>query len=349
MTCPHCDGSGIEPFKAKWKYVKFWFNVNKEYVTKSATDGATHDEEDSPYKYDQLVTTSYGISRTWRDNIRDGLKSANFALILDIDKLRKKSKETPSVTSISNKRDEEKSGALALEDDNDIRQRNIERYLEEILKRSNIKGDLSDLKDITKTFLRLVGGNNILFYICYDTNTDGLDRMNRVADDIYDIMSSPNDLRNLEYAITNVNGDINRYIRNANSFKQRIKISLENTKQYVEEQSKTREKDNRPVYLFNNVMEINSLIYKYVSTFKIETLYDYELLLSELNSIQNLIRERRYGFENIRQFMEKVSSRWSYEDAKYYITLDRCSDTTLNKAIQGTDRLKSYLKTKYSL
>jgi hypothetical protein len=349
MTCPHCDGSGIEPFKAKWKYVKFWFNVNKEYVAKSATDGATHDEEDSPYKYDQLVTISYGISKTWRDNIRDGLKSANFALILDIDKLRKKSKETPSVTSISNKRDEEKSGALALEDDNDIRQRNIERYLEEILKKSNIKGDLSDLKDITKTFLRLVGGNNILFYICYDTNTDGLDRMNRIADNIYDIMSSPNDLRNLESAVIDVNDDINRYIRNANSFKQRIKIGLENTKKYVEEQSKTREKDNRPVYLFNNVMEINSLIYKYVSTFKIETLYDYELLLSELNSIQNLIRERRYGFENIRGFMEKLSSRWSYEDAKYYITLDRCSDTTLNKAIQGTDRLKSYLKTKYSL
>jgi hypothetical protein len=173
--------------------------------------------------------------------------------------------------------------------------------------------------------------------------------MNRIADNIYDIMSSPNDLRNLESAVIDVNDDINRYIRNANSFKQRIKIGLENTKKYVEEQSKTREKDNRPVYLFNNVMEINSLIYKYVSTFKIETLYDYELLLSELNSIQNLIRERRYGFDNIRGFMEKLSSRWSYEDAKYYITLDRCSETTLNKAIQGTDRLKSYLKTKYSL
>jgi hypothetical protein len=156
MTCPHCDGSGIEPFKVKWKYVKFWFNVNKEYVTKTATDGAIHDEEDSPYKYDQLVTTSYGISRTWRDNIRDGLKSANFALILDIDKLRKKSKEIPSVTSISNKRDDEKSGALALENDNDIRQRNIERYLEEILKRSNIKGDLSDLNDNSNEVNRLI-------------------------------------------------------------------------------------------------------------------------------------------------------------------------------------------------
>lgn len=349
MTCPHCDGSGIEPFRAKWKYVKFWFNVNKKYITKTATDGNIHDDDDSPYKYDQIITISYGISRTWRENIKDGLKSANFALILDIDKLESLSKETPKASEISDNRDDARSGALALEKDNVIKQRNIERYLEEILKKSNIKGDLSDLKDITKTFLRLIGGNNILFYICYSTNTDGLDRLSRIADNIYDIMSSPNDFRDLEYTINDVNSDIHRYIRNANSFKQRIKNSLDSTKQYVEEQSKTGEKDNRPVQLFNNIMEINNLIYKYVSTSKIETLYDYEVLLSELNSIQNLIRERRYGFDNIRQFMEKVSSRWSYDDAKYYLTKDRCSNATIDNAIVGTDRLKIYLKTKYSL
>jgi hypothetical protein len=349
MTCPHCDGSGIEPFRAKWKYVKFWFSVDKKYITKTATDGNTHDDDDSPYKYDQIITISYGISRTWREDIKDGLKSANFALILDIDKLESLSKETPKASEISDNRDDARSGALALEKDNVIKQRNIERYLEEILKKSNIKGDLSDLKDITKTFLRLIGGNNILFYICYSTNTDGLDRLSRIADNIYDIMSSPNDFRDLEYTINDVNSDIHRYIRNANNFKQRIKISLDSTKQYVEEQSKTGEKDNRPVQLFNNIMEINNLIYKYVSTSKIETLYDYEVLLSELNSIQNLIRERRYGFDNIRQFMEKVSSRWSYEDAKHYITKDRCSNATIDNAIVGTDRLKIYLKTKYSL
>lgn len=349
MTCPNCDGSGIEPFKSKWKYVKFWFNVNKEYITKTATDGATHDDEDSPYKYDQVVSVSYGISRTWRENVKDSLKSANFALVLDMDKLESTSKETPKASKISDERYDARTGALALEKDSVIKQKNIERYLDEILKKSNIKGDLSDLKDITKTFLRLVGGNNILFYICYDTNTDGLDRLNRIADSIYTIMSSPEDFRNLEYAINDVNEDIHRYIRNANSFRQRIRTSLESTKQYVDEQEKVREKDNRPVLLFNNIMEINSLIYKYVSTFKIETLYDYELLLSELKSIKNLISEKRYGFEEIRNFMEKVSSRWSYEDAKYYITKDRCSDATIDKAITGTDRLKNYLKTKYSL
>ena len=41
-------------------------------------------------------------------------------------------------------------------------------------------------------------------------------------------------------------------------------------------------------------MEINNLIYKYVSNYKFESLYDYESLLADLTTITELFNQKRY-------------------------------------------------------
>ena len=69
-VCEWCNGTGIETFttgilcsiysKEKWKYLKFWFSADKEYITRTATNGVTYGDGTSPYRYDRTVNISYG-------------------------------------------------------------------------------------------------------------------------------------------------------------------------------------------------------------------------------------------------------------------------------------------------
>ena len=95
-------------------------------------------------------------------------------------------------------------------------------------------------------------------------------------------------------------------------------------------------------------MEINNLIYKYVSNYKVETLYDYESLLADLTTITELFEQKRYLYD-IRYFFEKTSSRWSWDDAKTYLTDRHLYDRQIESGLEGSERFIKFLKNKYSL
>ena len=130
-------------------------------------------------------------------------------------------------------------------------------------------------------------------------------------------------------------------------YKIRIKNSLELTKSYLNSEAE-RTRNYRSVKLFNNVMEINNLIYKYVSNYKVENLYDYESLLADLTTITELLNERRYLYE-IRYFFDRTSSRWSWNDAREYLTDRHLYDRQIQSGLEGSERFIKFLKNKYSL
>lgn len=358
MTCPNCEGTGIEPFREKWKYLKFWFSTDKKYVAKTATNGVTYGDGTSPYRYDRIVSISYGsLSTGWygwgETELEKVLKEANFALVLDLDKLEKKSKKVKNTEITRKEREESKENALALQSNADIKNQNIIRYFDALIEKSKIKGNLDDIKDLQKLVNRLLCGTYALFAIHPLSDVDSMRKINSVGEDIYDIMTSlqkDNSQENqdsLLSSIQSVNYNIKSYLNRLKSYKIRIRKSLELTKSYLDSQAeKTR--DYKSVKLFNNIMEINNLIYKYVSNYKIENLYDYESLLADLTTITELLNQKRYLYE-VRYFFDKTASTYSWDDAKDYLTDRHLYTRQIESSIEGTDRFIQFLKNKYSL
>lgn len=357
MTCPNCEGTGIEPFREKWKYLKFWFSTDKKYVAKTATNGVTHDTT-SPYRYDRNVGISYGSIGAsgwyWSEEVLEkSLKEANFALVLDLDKLEKKSKKVKNTQVTISNREESREGALALQSNQDIKEQNIRRYFDALIERSKLKGNLDDIKNLHKLVSRFMCGNYPLFALHLSSDVDSMRKINSIGEDIYDIMvslqkdNSQENQNSLISRIQDVNRNIKSYLNGLKDYKIRIKNSLELTKSYLNSQSE-RTKDYRSVKLFNNIMEINNLIYKYVSNYKVETLYDYESLLADLTTITELFEQKRYLYD-IRYFFEKTSSRWSWDDAKTYLTDRHLYDRQIESGLEGSERFIKFLKNKYSL
>jgi hypothetical protein len=357
MTCPNCNGTGIEPFREKWKYLKFWFSVDKKYVAKTATNGVTYDAT-SPYRYDRLIGISYGSigASGWywsEDSVEKSLKEANFALVLDLDKLEKKSKKVKSTQITKDNREESRENALALQSNEDIKDQNIRRYFDALIERSKLKGNLDDIKNLHKLVSRFMCGNYPLFALHLSSDVDSMRKINSIGEDIYDIMvslqkdNSEENRNTLTNKVNNINYSIKSYLNGLKDYKIRIKNSLELTKSYLNSQSE-RTKDYRSVKLFNNIMEINNLIYKYVSNYKVETLYDYESLLADLTTITELFEQKRYLYD-IRYFFEKTSSRWSWDDAKTYLTDRHLYDRQIESGLEGSERFIKFLKNKYSL
>jgi hypothetical protein len=358
MTCPNCNGTGIEPFRENWKYLKFWFSADKKYITKTATNGVIYGDGTSPYRYDRTVGISYGsISASgwyWvEDNMEKSLKEANFALVLDLDKLEKKSKKVKNTKITQDNREKSRENALALQSNEDIKDQNIRRYFDALIERSKIKGNLDDIKNLHKLVSRLLCNNFALFAIYPSSDVDSMRKINIVGEEIYDIMvslqndNSQENQNSLINKVNNINYNIQSYINSMKEYKIRIGKSLELTKSYLNSEAE-RTKDYRSVKLFNNIMEINNLIYKYVSNYKVETLYDYESLLADLTTITELLSQKRYLY-SVRSFFDRVASRWSWDDAKYQLTDRHLYSREIDSALEGTDRFIKFLKNKYSL
>lgn len=357
VECPNCNGSGIEPFKAKWKYLKFWFSVGGDYVKKTATNGRVF-SNDSMYKYDISINIRYGSieEATWRGwsetELTNSLKEANFALVLDLDKLEKKSKKVKSTEITKRERYISKEDALALKSDNDVKKQNIKRYFDTLIERSKISNNLDDIKNLNKLIMRFMCGSYPLFSIHDYSDVDSMRKINSVSEDIYDIMSSiekdssQENKNSLLIRIDDVNYHIKLYLNSILEYKTRIKNSLELTKQYVIEKAESNG-DFRPVKIFENIMSINDFILKYVSSYNIETLYDCESLLADLTVISSMISQKRYLY-NINNFFDRTSSKWGWADAKSYLTDIHLYSKDLDSALEGSDRFLTFLKNKYS-
>jgi hypothetical protein len=349
MQCPKCNGTGIEPFKEKLEYVKFWFSIDKKYIEQTATTGVTYGDGKSLYRYDRIVYIRYNSInliglKISEENIENSLKDANFALILDLDKLYDKSEKVKNTKLTKDIRYKNRENAIALQSNNDIKEQNIRRYFDKLIERSKIKGNLDDIKNLNKLILRLMCGSYPLFTLNKSSNVNSMRMINDIGEDIYDIMIDlEKDQEHSISQLNRVNTYIETYLTDLKQHKIKIDKSLEMTKLYVNSYPNVSSK-----LLFNNIMEINNLIYNYVVNYKIETLYDYESLLADLTTITNLLNEKRYLYD-IKYFFDRTTSTWSWDDAKFYLTDIYLSTIQIESGIEGTNRFIKFLKNKYSL
>ena len=254
-------------------------------------------------------------------------KKSHFALILDLTKLSE-----ISLNKLRKERVERKKGAFVT--DEEIKSKNIERYLEEIFKTEKI------ISDPNRVIKRLLGGENILFFY-----------MNMNIKAVLD------DIKELYYNAVSNNNDKEVYIselkrifyRFNNRYNERKNTILKNIKEIkIELNSNTRlggEYENKDYLEYlNNLEDLSKDIYNKLSEVKIENIYDIEGLYNKMYTLSNKIfSDNKNYFSKSVNFLNHALAN-DKSTIKYYLT-----DSWENRGLvefneTGYNRMKELIK-----
>lgn len=266
---------------------------------------------------------NYNFSVNPRLDVKDLIKEAHFALILDLGKLKESGYK--KVTDIKSERKERKSGSKLEMTDEIIKSQNIKRYLDTISKGLNIT---EDIKNVHKMVKRLIGFRYALYLIITDSNVrDGL---NDIIYNYYDLLDT-----NSEDALGNVNYYVDKHLKNSNENIKRVSSNLEKIRLKLDSHPKEKE-------LLKELDEISYLIFDRVSKMEIETIEDLEILNQKLLAVKNIFNSSRYKIGNVYTFVSYLDSSDYKRPLDYFINYYRVQNN-IDNMLAETDRIKKII------
>ena len=269
--------------------------------------------------------------------INASVKDANFAIILDFNKLMNFAPEKKKSEIISD-RTEMKSGALALMSDEDIKRANIKRYFDKIAQGFQLKGELDDISKFNRMAARLLGRNAAYFLnqSSSDTISSGL---GNIATQIFKVIrkiktAEREDAKLVEQGLTpsaiealKNNYDFKSDIQYINDkYKEILDWSIKSSehtskllkglKNKIEDESSEdwKEKDLKVLI---NIDKLSVEIGSYISSITVETLSDVEFLQQEINSIRQMFRSDRTGLNSLSNFFDRMRPGSYYNNTTY--------------------------------
>lgn len=252
------------------------------------------DKEPDPYTWNiplQIRWGSLNLLTGRSHNLKDSLKDAHFALVLDFSKLKKSEFKTKQI--IKSEREELKKGAFVT--DEEIRNQNIKRYIDQISKSMDI---ISDISNVNKLVKRLLSYKFALFIIAgrgyYKSALQSL------IENYYSLFRQEEESEK-EY-----------YIRRIESVVKDSVASLKdnNLPKNIEYIKKKLKEDNKQTHiqLFNELIKLSDEVYNKIKSYNIETIEDLEVVYQKLLSITNLFNTSRYVINDLRYFFEYLRS-----------------------------------------
>lgn len=241
------------------------------------------EEEDEdkvdPYTWNAPIHVRYSsFNLTTEKNVEKLLSDAHFAIVLNYLDLTKS--EYKKHRTIRQEREESRKGSTYLMSDDEIRQLNIEKYVEEIRKKISISGDL---KDFPRTLKRFIGGIYAGIYVLRGRNSSEL---NNFVENLYRFMSSSpeSDDQKMYYEIAerNLKDTIERNIKFNNDVTKSISSLRDMARQ-----------ENRPDLntVIDGILDLNKAISNKMGSIEVETLEDVDVFLEKYNSIRRVYKE----------------------------------------------------------
>lgn len=281
------------------------------------------DREPDPYTWNtNLNIGRYGIDSGTR-NIKDSIKEAHFALVLDFSKLKKSEFETRD--KIRSKREEIKKGAFLT--DEEIREQNIKRYIDKITKSMDI---VTDVSNVNKVLKRLLMFKFSLFVIA---NGKAKDSLSSIITRYYELLSTNDDYYRKSYIER-----LSDYVESAVSTMKNSRVA--SNINYLYDRLKKEDKEKH-ILLLDKILEISEMIYEKVKSIDVETIEDLEVIHQKLLSIYNIFNTSRYKISAIRNFLSTAYD--SSETRTYdryvggYYGLD---DNQIDGILSEIDRVK---------
>lgn len=269
--------------------------------------------------------------------INASVKDANFAIILDFNKLMNFAPEKKKSEIISD-RTELKSGAVAFMKDEDIKRANIKRYFDKIAQGFQLKGELDDISKFNRMAARLVGRNATYFLnqSAGDTINGGL---GNIATQIFKVIrkiknAEREDSKLIEQGLTptaieslKTNYDFKNDVEYINDkYKDTLDWSIktnEHTNKLIKglrkkiDDESSEDWKERDLKVLTNLDRLSLEIARYISSITVETLTDVEFLQQEINSIRQMFRSERTGLGSLSNFFDRLRPGSYFNNTTY--------------------------------
>lgn len=321
----NCDGS--TPYGSGWqKFGRYsWSLRGGEFdmiIPLEIEVDQLKDEED-PFEWNVLVSIDSrkisirSITR-YDNKFEQMVEPAHFALILDLHKLKSKNFKPASQTS--SERDEMKAGATKLMTDDEIKKQNIERYLKQIVQKSDFTQDITVAKNVLKRF---TGSNFPLYYLIQNTRTP--DYINSLITRYHKILTVDQNSNEFTEAIMSLQDFIKTRYKYSTNDVSIITKNLTGVKNLIND---VKFEDFGPVvsqainnYYFKSIEEykttmldlieklskFNLTIYNKLNSITIETIEDLEIYSLKVKLISHLLNRNDYNkFWKILNFCEML-------------------------------------------
>jgi hypothetical protein len=231
------------------------------------------------YEWNNFIDLRYMQMSSHRD-MEERLKNAHFAIILDINKLKESEFQKLSLTK--SERELRKVGAFI--NPENVKSANIKRYFDILIKRFDANKGLSEL---TKVIPRAFGYGNILTFILRGFNIRTFDEL---IDNLYYFMQNPNDVRQRQI----ISSLDSLYISSRDKCSN-INRTIDEVWKLLDRGRGDKVLDEKAKKYFETYEEISDILFKKVSSEKIETLTDIETLLSKFRSLKQFVENTRLG------------------------------------------------------
>jgi hypothetical protein len=349
VTCSVCDGTGVKPKTSEIKLIKFWFN--KDGISKGMTlvDGVIRrsnwmdpksETEIDPYEWNVgfWLSRSYGNNFAIRidpmDDVKNNIKDAHFAIILDFDKLKKS--EFKKTGEIKINREESKLGSKLDPEQSDekIKQKNIERYMNTLSKNLDIS---SNITNCDKLILRSLGYKNALFLI-YSSNIES--KVSSMIEYYLNILDESN--TNKDWSISRLTNKADELFKHGLDKSNELIKSINEVKRQIKEYN-TGEKREDYLKFIDDIIDLSSIIYNKIKSRHIECVEDFEVLNQLIISIKNILKSGRYP-HSTRAFNYFVDYLYSYGPNRAYNYLLDDYYVDIYKASNDIIRIKKIIE-----
>jgi len=276
------------------------------------------EEEADPLTWNVACNFSYSGIQPSSSDVETLIKEAHFAIVFDFGKLRKS--EFKTIDDTKGERKETKRGSKLdpSQSDEEIRKRNIERYVNTLSQRLDITKDIANCN---RLIMRSLGGKKGALYVVY--STDIYSRFSNTISEYLRLMTETDDRNKKSYAESISD-------RSEELFKIGMKRSSSTAKTIKEIKDKLRSNNQDEVFfkVFDELDEISEAIYNNLNNYQVDSIEDFEVVSQKISSMRNILKSDRYGLSKFFSYVvdsisgERTSRAYDYLTDPYYINID---------------------------
>lgn len=332
------------------------FNLHK--VIKSDTPLAYYSEKNDkndeevgiqPFEFNlslEEIEDNKLILSDWSGNIDEKNKiekEADFAVILFVDEILSRGLKSKSVTS--GERKEAREGATALMSDEDFKQANIEKYLNQLVEKIGITPESVELKNLQKVAATIMSTGISDSYALFSIMSRDFRAIDNLTYQLKRLISSVS-LQNpemIKFVYNEFVGDYRRIKKHASDAYKSKKASMDMLKEFDY---------LKPLY--DSILRISNKISKGIVSKEITRGEDLKKILFKLESIESMMRDNDFELsrefrdfsENVRygvSHLDMVISRIENMDGEYCTLTNDNNKTKLQIDLEKLKEIESYI------
>ena len=275
-------------------------------------------EEVDPYTWNTGIDFGYrGLSANTSADVQSQIKDAHFAIVFDFGKLKKSEFETTQDTRLSREERKEGSKLDPSQSDEEIKKRNIERYVNLLSQKLDISADIANCNRLITRSL----GHKSALYIVLSTNIYSY--LGSIIDYYIRFMSANED-RNKKIYADEIAEKTNDLFKNG---MRRADVASDTIKGL---KSRIKGNSNEESYLqiLDLTQKLSDVIYDNLKNYQINDIEDLEVVAQKISSIRNVLKSDRYGlsryFGNVIEYVSagREDRAYSHLTDNYYTNVD---------------------------